>query len=144
MSSFITTLSLQNELLNSHERFFFTKIQPYQVLTFIRTTLWAFTLTLWCIPFCIRKFILKKKSWRHRLVLISDSDSTSRITPEMIFRFPTTNKNPLFADLCNRKIHTPSWHASAKAIYFVSVYDNATHVCFLHPQMMDPPISWKR
>ena len=39
--------------------FFFTKIRPYQVLTFIRTTLWAFTLTLWCIPFCIRKFILK-------------------------------------------------------------------------------------
>ena len=59
MSSFSTTLSLQNELLNSHERFFFTKIRPYQVLTFIRTTLWAFTLTLWCIPFCIRKFILK-------------------------------------------------------------------------------------
>ena len=46
MSSFSTTLSLQNELLNSHERFFFTKIRPYQVLTFIRTTLWAFTLTL--------------------------------------------------------------------------------------------------
>ena len=56
---FSTTLSLQNELLNSHKRFFFTKIQPYQVLRFIRTTLWAFTLTLWCIPFCIRKFSLK-------------------------------------------------------------------------------------
>ena len=39
MSSFSTTLSLQNELLNSHEQFFFTKIRPYQVLTFIRTTL---------------------------------------------------------------------------------------------------------
>ena len=59
ISSFSTTLSLQNELLNSYERFFYTKIRPYQVLTFIRTTLWAFTLTLWCIPFCIRKFILK-------------------------------------------------------------------------------------
>ena len=59
MPSFSTTPSLQNELLNSHERFFFTKMRPYQVLTFIRTTLWAFTLTLWCIPFCIRKFILK-------------------------------------------------------------------------------------
>ena len=59
MSSFSTTLSLQNELLNSHKRFFFTKIRPYQVLAFIQTTLWAFTLTLWCIPFCIRKFILK-------------------------------------------------------------------------------------
>ena len=35
-----------------------TKIRPYQVLTFIRTTLWAFILTLWCIPFCIRKFVL--------------------------------------------------------------------------------------
>ena len=45
MSSFITTLSLQDELLNSHQQFFFTKIRPYQVLTFIRTTLWAFTLT---------------------------------------------------------------------------------------------------
>ena len=32
-------LSLQNELLNSHERFFLTKIRPYQDLTFIRTTL---------------------------------------------------------------------------------------------------------
>ena len=59
MSSFSTTLSLRNELLNSHERFSFTKIRPYQVLTFIRTTLWAFTLTLWCIPFWIGKFILK-------------------------------------------------------------------------------------
>ena len=59
VSLFINTLSLQNEILNSHERFFFTNIRPYQVLTFIRTTLWAFTLTLWCIPFCIRKFILK-------------------------------------------------------------------------------------
>ena len=59
MSSFSTTLFLRNELLNNHERFFFTKIRPYQVLTFIRTTLWAFRLTLWCIPFCIRKFILK-------------------------------------------------------------------------------------
>ena len=59
ISSFSITFSLQNELLNSHERFFFTKIRPYQVLTFIRTTLWAFTLTLWCIPFCIRKFIFK-------------------------------------------------------------------------------------
>ena len=39
MSSFSTTLFLQNELLNSHERFFFKKIRPYQVLTFIRTTL---------------------------------------------------------------------------------------------------------
>ena len=58
MSSFSTTLSLKNKLLNSHERFFFTKIRPYQVLTFIRTTLWAFTLTLWCIPFCIRKFVI--------------------------------------------------------------------------------------
>ena len=57
MSSFSPTLSLQNELLNSHERFFFTKIRPYQVFTFIRTSLWAFTLTLWCIPFCIRKFV---------------------------------------------------------------------------------------
>ena len=57
--SFSTTHSLQTELLNSHERFFFTKIQPYQVFTFIRTTLWAFTLTLWCIPFCIRKFMLE-------------------------------------------------------------------------------------
>ena len=47
--------------------FFFTKIRPYQVLTFIRTTLWAFTLTLWCIPFCIWKFIL---------VLILDIEST--------------------------------------------------------------------
>ena len=59
MSTFSTTFSLQNELLNSHERFYFTKIQPYQVLTFIRTTLWAFTLTLRCIPFCTQKFILK-------------------------------------------------------------------------------------
>ena len=59
MSSFSTTLSLQNEPLNSHERFSLPKIRPYQVLTFIRTTLWALTLTLWCIPFCIRKFILK-------------------------------------------------------------------------------------
>ena len=59
ISSFSTTLSLQKELLNSHERFLFTKIRPYQVLTFIRTTLWAFTLILWCIPLCIRKFILK-------------------------------------------------------------------------------------
>ena len=58
MSSFSTTFSLWNERWNSHERFFFTKIRPYQVLTFIRTTLWAFTLTLWCIPFCIRKFVL--------------------------------------------------------------------------------------
>ena len=58
-SSFSTTLSLRNELLNSHERLFSTKIRRYQVLTFIRTTLWAFTLTLWCIPFCVRKFILK-------------------------------------------------------------------------------------
>ena len=39
ISPFSTTLSLQNELLNSHERYFFTKIRPYQVLTFIRTTL---------------------------------------------------------------------------------------------------------
>ena len=46
MKSFRTTLGLQNELLNSDKRFFFTKIRPYQVLTFIRTTLWAFTLTL--------------------------------------------------------------------------------------------------
>ena len=38
---------------------FFTKIRPYQVLPFIRTTLRIFTLTLWCIPFCIRNFILK-------------------------------------------------------------------------------------
>ena len=38
---------------------FFTKIRPYQVLTFIQKTLWAFTITVWCIPFCIRKFILK-------------------------------------------------------------------------------------
>ena len=58
-SQMSTTRSLQNELLNSHERFFFTKIRPYQVLIFIRTTLWAFTLTLWCIPFWIQKFILK-------------------------------------------------------------------------------------
>ena len=36
----------------------------------------------------------------YRLILISDSDSTSKITPEMIFRFATTNTNPLFADLC--------------------------------------------
>ena len=43
------------------------------------------------------------ESWRDRLILISDSDSTSKITPEMIFRFPTTNTNPLFADLCNRE-----------------------------------------
>ena len=42
MSSFSTTLFLQNELLSSHERFFFTKTRPYQVLTFIRTTLWVF------------------------------------------------------------------------------------------------------
>ena len=28
------------------------------------------------------------KSWRDRLILISDLDSTSKITPEMIFRFP--------------------------------------------------------
>ena len=72
MSSFSTTLSLQNQLLDSHERFFFTKIRPYQILTFIRTTLWAFTLTLWCIPFCIRKFILKICAcgfWRERVVL---------------------------------------------------------------------------
>ena len=67
ISSFSTTLSLQNELLNSHERFFFTKIRPHQVLTFMRTTLRAFTLTLWCIPFYIRKFIL---------VLILDIEST--------------------------------------------------------------------
>ena len=33
MSSFSTTRFLQNELLNSRERFFFTKIRPYQVLT---------------------------------------------------------------------------------------------------------------
>ena len=59
MSLLSTTLFVRNELLNSQERFFFTKIRPYQVLTFIRTTLWAFTLTLWCIPFCIRKFISK-------------------------------------------------------------------------------------
>ena len=59
MSPFSTTLFFQNELLNSHERFFVTKIRPYQVLTFIRTILWTFTLTLWCIPFCIQKFVLK-------------------------------------------------------------------------------------
>ena len=41
------------------------------------------------------------KSWCNRLILIPDSDSTSKITPEMIFRFPTTNTKPLFADLCN-------------------------------------------
>ena len=41
------------------------------------------------------------KSWRDRLIPISDSDFTSKITPEMIFRFPTTNTNSLFADLCN-------------------------------------------
>ena len=34
MLSFSTSLFLQNELLNSHERFFFTKIRPYQVSTF--------------------------------------------------------------------------------------------------------------
>ena len=39
MSSFSTTLSLQNEPWKSHERFFFTKRRPYQVFTFIRTTL---------------------------------------------------------------------------------------------------------
>ena len=32
---------------------------------------------------------------------MSDSDSMSKITPEITFRFPTTNTNPLFADLCN-------------------------------------------
>ena len=68
MSSFSTTLSLQNELLNIHERFFFTKIQPYQVLTFIRTTLWAFTLTLWCIPFCVRKFWFRIRILRQKLL----------------------------------------------------------------------------
>ena len=59
MSSFSTSLSLQNELLNSHKRFFFHKDTAISILTFIRTTLWLFTLTLWCILFCIQKFILK-------------------------------------------------------------------------------------
>ena len=31
----------------SHERFFVTKIRPYQVFTFIRTTLWAFSSPFW-------------------------------------------------------------------------------------------------
>ena len=94
MSSFTTTLSLQNELLNSEERFFFTKIRPHQVLTFIRTTLWAFTLKVFF------EHIISNisKSWRDRLILISDSNSASKITPEMIFRFPTNTK-PLFADI---------------------------------------------
>ena len=59
MPSFSTILFLQNELLNSHERFFFTKIRPYQVLTFIRTTLCTFTLTIWCIQFAFEKLFWK-------------------------------------------------------------------------------------
>ena len=63
MSSFCTTLFLQNKLLNSHERFFFfTKIRPYKVMTFIRTTLWAFTLTLQKIDISISKMADSK--WR--------------------------------------------------------------------------------
>ena len=60
MSLFSTTLSLQNELLNSQERFFFhknTAISSFDI--YPNNLIWAFTLTLWCIPFCIRKFILK-------------------------------------------------------------------------------------
>ena len=75
LSSFSSTLSLQNEILNSHERFFFTMIRPYQVLRFIRTTSWAFTLTLWCIPFCIRKFILKICACGYRWSVSKNSKS---------------------------------------------------------------------
>ena len=55
-----------------------------------------------------------KKSWRDRLILILDSDSTSKITPEMVFRFPTTNTNPLFADLCNESTLHQQLHNVAK------------------------------
>ena len=75
MSSFSTTLSLQNEILNSHEQYFFTKIRPYHGLTFIWATLWAFTLTLWCIPFSIRKFILNIYAcgfWWHGIRIYSE------------------------------------------------------------------------
>ena len=37
MSSFSTTLSLQNEVLNSHERFFFTKIRTYFYMKYLTT-----------------------------------------------------------------------------------------------------------
>ncbi|OXU22484.1 hypothetical protein TSAR_016430 [Trichomalopsis sarcophagae] len=37
------------------------------------------------------------------------------------------------------RIHIASCEASARAIYSTSVDDNATHVCFLHAQLIDPP-----
>ena len=49
--------------------------------------------------------------------MISDSDSTSKITPEMIFRYRATNTNPLFADLHNdSSIFTSLMKADASAL----------------------------
>ena len=59
VASFSTTLTLQNQLSNDHQRFFFAKLRPFWVLTCIRTMLWAFALTLWSIPFCAQYFLLK-------------------------------------------------------------------------------------
>ena len=88
MSSFSTTLPLQNELLNSHERFFLTKIRPFQVLTFIRTTLWAFILTLWCLrvlmvcgwEFTVRKLTFPFLRWRIEIYEIKRFRSLKTLT----------------------------------------------------------------